>query len=518
MQKIVSKNPATGAVIQELDATPITSLPDIFARSRAAQHAWASLSPKRRATVLLQLRETIINRVDELVDLISQENGKPRFEAMMNDLLPTVQLITYFAKKGPKLLRDRRIPMSIMKHRSSYLNFWPLGVVTVISPWNYPFMLPMGDIVMALIAGNSVIFKPSEVTPLIGLKIQDICDEAGLPPDLIQTVIGDGTLGAALIQQKPNKIFFTGSVGTGKKVMAAAAEHLIPVNLELGGKDAMIVLSDADLDFTTSAALWGAFSNSGQVCASVERAIVHESVAEPFIAQLKEKLGKLRQGPSTGNENDLGSITFQKQAETYERQIAQAKQQGLNFVTGGEMSADKRFLKPTIVTGAQVETSELYKDETFGPTLAVTTFRSLADAVRKANDSRYGLLASVFTRNTPMGEQVAKQLEVGTVTINEVTYTGGLAETPWGGVKESGFGRTHSDLGMLEFVNMRHIHKPTSRLFIFKSPWWFPYTDYQYAAFRQMFNLYRRHWSDKIRAIPHFLLNLVQFIKREPRL
>lgn len=518
MATIISRNPATGQVLRELESTPPETLPAIFERARAAQTHWANLTPRRRAAKLLLLRETILNRADALAELIAQENGKPRFEAMINELLPSLELLTYFAKEAPELLRDHPIPMGLMKHRKSYLNYWPMGVVAVISPWNYPFLLPFGEIAMALVAGNAVVFKPSEVTPLIGLKIQELCEEAGFPLSLIQTVIGDGSIGAAIIDQKPDKIFFTGSVATGKKIMAQAAKNLTPVALELGGKDAMIVLPDANLDYATSAALWGGFSNSGQVCASVERILVHESIAERFLDGLKQKLALLRQGPSQEGRNDLGAITFERQKETYDRHLSQARERGAQILTGGEFSDNRAFLKPTIVTGPQIESLDIYNEETFGPVVAVTTFRSVAEAVQKANQSKYGLLASVITRNIALGEEIAKQLEVGTVTINEVVYTAGIPETPWGGVKESGFGRKHSAMGLYEFTNVRHIHKPKSRLFVFKSPWWFPYTEYQYAAFRKFMNLYRRQWTDKIRAFPHFLWNFVQFLKREPRI
>jgi succinate-semialdehyde dehydrogenase/glutarate-semialdehyde dehydrogenase len=518
MATLISKNPATGETIQEIPVTPPEELPAIFERARGAQAQWAVMPVKKRARYLLLLREALINHVDELTDVLSRENGKPRFEAMANELLPCVDMLTYFARRAPKLLKDRTIPLQLMKHRKSYLNYWPLGVVAVISPWNYPFMLPFADILLALVAGNAVVFKPSEVTPLVGLKIQELLDEAGFPPNLVQTLVGDGTLGAALIQQRPAKIFFTGSVGTGKKIMAAAAEHLIPVNLELGGKDPMIVLPDADLDFATSAALWGSFSNSGQVCASTERLLVHEKIAEPFLALFKEKISRLRQGPSTGNDNDMGVVTFDRQKNTYDRHLEEARQKGAQIVTGGEFSADRTMLRPTVVTGPGIESLEVYNEETFGPVVALTTYKSVAEAVQKANRNRYGLLASVITRDLGLGEEVARQLEVGTVTINEVTYTAGLGETPWGGVKESGFGRSHSDIGLYEFVNVRHIHKPRSRLTVFKSAWWFPYTPFQYAAFRALFEIYRRHWTDRLRALPLLLWNFVQFIKNEKRL
>lgn len=518
MAKIVSKNPATGEVLAQLDSTSADILPEVFAQGRAAAVLWSSLSAKKRMAYLIQLREVLLNHADDVTSLISAENGKPKFESMFNEVIPSIDMLTFIAKRSPKLLRDRAIPLSLMKHRKSYLNYWPLGVVLIISPWNYPFLLPFAEIVMALAAGNAVVFKPSEITPLVGLKIQELCGEAGLPKYIVQTVIGDGALGASLIQQKPNKIFFTGSVPTGKKVMAAASEHIIPVNLELGGKDAMIVLPDADLDYATSAAVWGGYCNSGQACASTERLLVHERIAAPFIEMMKKKLVALRQGPSTAHANDLGVITLDKQKAVYERHLNDARQNGAEIVTGGNFSQDGKSLQPTIVAGPNIEKLEVYNEETFGPVVAVTTFSSVAQAVEKANKSRYGLLASIITKNHGLAEQIARQLEVGTVTINEVLYTAGISETPWGGVKETGFGRTHSEQGIYEFVNVRHIHKPRSRLFVFKSLWWFPYTPAQYAAFRSFLELYRKHWTDKFRAAPHFLINFVRFLKNDRRL
>ncbi len=521
MSTLISRNPATGETLQSLEQTATQDLPTLFHQARQAQVYWGALPLKQRVCFLLHLREVLLNHLDEIASLISKENGKPQFEAMTNELIPSLDMLTFFAKKAPKLLKDRTIPMQIMKHRTSYINYWPVGVVAIISPWNYPFLLPFADVFMALVAGNAVIFKPSEITPLVGLKIQELCNEAGLPPFVLQTVIGDGPLGAAIIQQKPNKIFFTGSVNTGKKIMAAAAEHLIPVNLELGGKDAMIVLADADLDFATSAALWGSFSNSGQVCASVERILVHERVAQPFLNQLKDKVAQLRPLDPTLPDafaNDLGVLTYERQKAVYTKHLEEAKAKNAQILTGGHFSEDQRALRPTIVTGPEVENLEIYNEETFGPVVAVTTFKSIAEAVEKTNRNRYGLVASIITPNLHLAEEIAKQLAVGTVTINEVVYTAGLGETPWGGVKESGFGRTHSEAGLHEFVNIRHIHKPKFQFLVFKSLWWFPYGPFQYNTFRQFAALYRRSWIAKLKAIPDFLWNFVKFIKNEKRI
>lgn len=494
--------------------TPITELPEIFARARTAQHLWGAMPVKKRIHYLLTLRETLLNRTDLVTDIIATENGKPPFEALSNEILPAVELITYYARITPKALQEKSISLNIPRHFRSILEYHPLGVVAVISPWNYPFMLAFGEIIMALVSGNAVVFKPSEVTPRAGQAIQDLMDEAGIPSGVFQTVHGDGAIGAAIIDQKPNKIFFTGSVATGKKIMAQASQYLIPVNLELGGKDPMVVLADADLDLATSACVWGGYHNSGQTCASVERVIVHESVSESFLSMLKEKLTRLRVG------DDLGTITFSGQKKIYEDHINDARARGATFYLGGEFNPEKTRLTPTIVTGKPdvIEACKIYREETFGPVVAVTTFRALEDAIKKANDSIYGLTASVFSRDHRTAERVARSIEAGSVLINEVTYTAGVPETPWGGLKQSGFGRTHSEAGLMEFVSVKHIHLPRSRLLIFKALWWFPYTPHQFATIRSFLNLYRRSWIEKLRALPGTLWNLIQMIKEEKRL
>lgn len=518
MEKIYSKNPATGEVLQAFEPATDEQIRIAFEQARRAQEVWQSTSIRHRQSKLVDLKEVILDRFDEIASILESENGKPRFEAMTTEILPTVDLLAFYAKHARRVLKDERIPMRLMKHRKSILNYWPLGVVTVISPWNYPLYLAIGDIIMAVVAGNAVIFKPSEVTPWIGQKIQQLFEEACFPKGLVQTLHGSGAVGAAIIRQKPAKIFFTGSVSTGKKIMAQASEHLIPVNLELGGKDAMIVMADADLDVATSAALWGGFANSGQVCASVERILVHENIAPQFVALLKDKISRLRHRSESSSEYDLGAITFDKQKSIYETQLSEARAAGATVVAGGNFGPDRTFLEPTIVTGKNIESLSVYNDETFGPVIALTTFSSTNEAIEKANASRYGLLASIYTRNTSLGEKMARQLQVGTVIINDVLYTAGLPETPWGGVKETGFGRTHSEFGLLEFVNVRHIHSPRIGHQQFKNLWWFPYTQTQFNLFRSFLELYRKRLSDKLRALPEFLWNLVQLFKTDRRI
>jgi acyl-CoA reductase-like NAD-dependent aldehyde dehydrogenase len=399
-----------------------------------------------------------------------------------------------------------------LRYRKSVLTYAPLGTVAVISPWNYPFFLAFGDIAVALLAGNAVVFKPSEFSAQVGQMIQDLCDEAGFPRHLLQTLIGEGDLGAAIIDQKPAKIFFTGSVRTGKAIMKQASQHLIPVTLELGGKDAMIVLPDADLDYATSAALWGGFTNSGQACASVERLIVHESIARKFSEMLKEKVLRLTPGI------DLGVTTMEKQKLIYDEHLKDAREKGAEFICGGILSGDRTRMIPTLVGGASIESTKIYNEETFGPVIAVTTFKSVQEAIEKANRSEYGLLASVISSNLPLAEEIARELNVGSVMINEVLFSAGLPETPWGGMKDSGFGRKHAEMGLYEFVHVRHINRPVAGALTFKSWWWFPYSENQREFFRSWIALYRGGLFEKLTHFPHFLWSLIRFLKSEPRL
>lgn len=515
--KLESKNPATGESLGSLNVTPSSALLETFNRSRQAQSSWACLPLKTRIQKLIDLREVLIEERHEIASLLSRENGKPIFEALSAELLPAVDLLTYYARNSAKILKKRKLPLSLLKYRKSEIEHWPLGVVAVISPWNYPFLLPFGEIAPILTAGNAVVFKPSEVTPLIGLKIQSLFEKAGYPTGLLQTVIGDGTLGQALIEQKPAKVFFTGSVATGRKVMTQAASHLIPVNLELGGKDALIVLDDADLDYATSCVLWGAFTNSGQVCASTERVLIHESIAGEFKNLLSKKAKSLRPGDPLNPSTDLGAVTFEKQKSVYEAHLSEARSHGAEITFGGTFSPDRTRLAPTLITGAGVESLQAYTEETFGPVVALTTFKNDGEAVLKANSSRYGLVASVISRDLGRARKLASQLEVGTVNINEVLYTAGLGETPWGGIKESGIGRSHGPWGLLEAVHVRHVHSP--RLFSQrKSPWWFPYSRLQYDLFDAVFLLYRKSWIQKISALPRLIFKAISFFKNEDRI
>jgi succinate-semialdehyde dehydrogenase/glutarate-semialdehyde dehydrogenase len=368
--------------------------------------------------------------------------------------------------------------------RSSGIVYEPLGVVGIIPAWNYPFSIPLGEAAMALMAGNSVVIKPSELTPIVGLKIGEIFKLAGASENLVQVVTGDGRTGAALVDAAPDKIMFTGSVATGKKIAEAAAKDLTPVVFELGGKDPMIVFSDADLELAADAAVWGAFCNSGQSCSSVERLYVENSIAEKFTSLVVEKTRALKQGPGSREDVSIGAMSSERQLKIVDEHVDAFRSEGAKIVTGGRRNEQLGglFYEPTVITGATNEMQGMQK-ETFGPTLPIATFNTEEEAISLANDSEFGLTASVWTRDRRKGIRVARRLEAGSVCVNEVLYTHGIGQTPWGGFKNSGRGRTHGLEGLMELVQPKHIH--VNRLAILPDAWWMPYSPTAVSTFRQ---------------------------------
>jgi succinate-semialdehyde dehydrogenase/glutarate-semialdehyde dehydrogenase len=484
-REIVCVNPATG---EELGRVPLLNASEVAAavsRARKAQAAWAGLSISARAEYVLRAREIVLAQVEEIAALISRETGKPPAEATSMEVVPTLDLMHYFARNTEALLNRQKIDIGQygLMGRSSYIVYKPLGVVGIISPWNFPWATPLDEVVMALMAGNAVVLKPSELTPLCALKIGDVLRAARFPEGLVEIVTGDGSTGAALVEAGVDKIMFTGSVATGKRVAEAAARHLTPVVLELGGKDPMVVLEDANLANAARAAVWGGFCNAGQACASIERCYVHESVAQEFTKLVVEETRKLRVGPPAGDGIDMGSMTNERQLRIVEDHIQDAIDHGARVETGGHRVENSAgwFHEPTVMTNVD-HSMELMRDETFGPVLPIMTFQTDEEALRLANDSIYGLTASVFTSDTARGRRLAELIDAGTVMINEVVYTHAIAQTPWGGVKQSGYGRTHGRLGLLELVTPQHIH--VNRVGWLPDVWWFRYTSEAANLFR----------------------------------
>jgi succinate-semialdehyde dehydrogenase/glutarate-semialdehyde dehydrogenase len=502
IQKIRSINPATLEVNAEFESLDEERVHWAVYDAWKGFSYWSTLSFKERAEYMFRVRDIIHDDIDKIVEVISLETGKPRIEALTGEILPVLELITYFAKNTEKILKKEAIKLGkwTLLGRRSYVEYHPLGVIGIISPWNFPFSIPFGEIVIALMAGNTVVHKPSEYTPLTGKAIQEVFERAELPENAVITILGDGQTGGALVRSNIKKIIFTGSVATGKKIMATAAERLTPVVLELGGKDPMVVLEDADIEKASDAAVWGAFFNSGQVCASVERLYVHESIYDKFTELVVNKTKRLRQGTDNDYDVEIGSLTNERQLKIVETQVEEARRHGAKILTGGERKKELKgyFYKPTVVTGVS-HAFPLLNEETFGPVLPIIPFKSDDEAVHFANDSKYGLTASIWSTNLERAKQIASRLHFGTITINDNLLTHGIPQTPWGGVKESGFGRTHGKEGLLEMVEVRHIHINRSTL---PNLWWYPYSEKKYRLFKNALTLlYGRGLLRRLRSL-----------------
>ncbi|MSP59133.1 MAG: aldehyde dehydrogenase family protein [Myxococcales bacterium] len=476
---IISRNPATGAILGEVPEQSVDEVRAAVARARDAQRQWSALPVRERAHRIGALRDVIVRRADEICEAISREGGKTRGEALTMEVMLVADLATYFGKRAHKILAPEPIPLHLLKNRGSYLHFVPRGVVGIIAPWNFPFSIPMGEAVMALLAGNGVVVKPSEMTPLIARKAKELYDASGLPADLFQVVTGRGPTGAALIDAGIDYCIFTGSTATGKRVAAACGERLIPCTVELGGKAPAIVCADADLDRTARALAWGAFANSGQVCVSVERVYAHESVYEELTRKVVEATSRLRQGDPARGETDVGAMTWDRQMEIVEERVQQAVGAGAKVLTGGaRLGGDGLFFAPTVLGDCRQD-MDVMRKEIFGPVMPIMKVRDEEEAVRLANDSHLGLMAYVFTKDTQKGRRIAERIEAGSVMVNDCLLTYGAPETPWGGVKQSGLGRTHGPQGLRDLCEVRHVNY--DRLALRRELWWYPYSDKLYG-------------------------------------
>jgi succinate-semialdehyde dehydrogenase/glutarate-semialdehyde dehydrogenase len=471
-----SINPATGETLGYFEKTPPPSLPQIVARARAAQVAWGRVPLRERCGLLRDLRDRIMSSRDAMANAVVAESGKPRVEAIFADIFVAVDTAAYFAKNAGALLSPERVPhhSTAAKAKSGKLTYEPLGVIGIISSWNYPLAIPLSQIIPAVAAGNAVVCKTSEFTPHCGALIEKLFAEAGFPKDLVTVVQGGGEVGQALIDADPDKILFTGSVATGRRVAEACAKRLIPTVLELGGKDAMLVVADADLDVAASAAVWGGYTNCGQVCLSVERLFVEQSVSDEFAARCVAKTKKLRLGPGNDPTTDVGPMIRPQHVQRMVDLVEDAVSRGARLFCGGHPRVDlgSNFFEPTVI-GNVDSTMKLFQEETFGPILAMQTVRNSEEAITRANDSPFALSASVWTRDAARGEAIAKRLRAGAVMVNDAISYFAIAEAPHGGCAASGWGRTHGKAGLLEMVQTKYID--IDRLPGREKPWWYRY-------------------------------------------
>ncbi|GHF56719.1 acyl-CoA reductase-like NAD-dependent aldehyde dehydrogenase [Amycolatopsis bartoniae] len=443
-----SLSPATDEVVGTYPVHSPEQVRDAVARARGAAAWWASLGFGGRADRLRKWAGIVTRRMDELCAVVQQETGKPRGDAQLEVVL-AIEHIAWAARHAPKVLgRKRRSAGLLLSNHTASVEYVPLGVIGVIGPWNYPVYTPLGSITYALAAGNAVVFKPSEYTPGVGKWLADTFAEVVPEQPVFQLVTGFGRTGAALVSAGVDKIAFTGSTATGKKIMAAAAETLTPVVIEAGGKDALLVDSDADVDAAADAAVWGAFSNSGQTCIGVERVYVHEDVYDRFVGKVVELTRDVEPG------KQYGPITMPAQLDVIRRHIADALARGGRALTGGADAVGERYVRPTVLVDVP-EDSEAVTEETFGPTVTIAKVRSMDEAVEKANATRYGLGSTVFSRHN--GTKIAAKLKSGMTSINAPFSFAGIGSLPFGGVGDSGFGRIHGPEGLREFARPKAV-------------------------------------------------------------
>lgn len=443
-----SLDPATDQVVGTYPRHSESDVQDAVARARQAAQWWDSLGFAGRAHRLRRWKGIIARRLAELSAVVSQETGKPAGDAQLEGIL-ALEHIEWAARNADKILgQQRRSPGRLLANQAATVEYQPLGVVGVIGPWNYPVFTPLGSICYAAAAGNAIVFKPSEYTPGVGQWLVEAFAEAVPEYPVVQLVTGDGTTGAALARADVDKVAFTGSAATGKKIMATAAERLTPVVIEAGGKDPMLVDQDADLGAAADAAVWGAFSNAGQTCIGVERVYVHEGVYDEFVAEVTRRARQVKPG------SDYGPMTMKSQLQVIRGHITDALSQGGRALLGGQHAVGDRYVEPTVLVDVPEE-SQAQREETFGPTITISRVADMDEAVDKANDSAFGLGSTVFSRRR--GFALARRLKTGQTSVNSPLSFAGVASLPFGGIGDSGFGRIHGPEGLREFSRPKAI-------------------------------------------------------------
>ena len=483
---ITPVDPATLEPVGTVEVTPPEAIEEIVSEARLVQRRWAESSHAERRALLVRVARVLLDSADQLAGTITAETGKPVLEAYTAELFLALEQLRWTAANAERVIGGERVRFGApyLRHKHGRLLYEPYGAVAVIAPWNFPFGIPFTQTIAAVAAGNAVVVKPSELAPLTGEWVQRAFEEAGAPAGLVRIVQGDGATGELLVRARGiAKVFFTGSTGTGRKVAAVAGERLCPVSLELGGKDAMLVFEDADLDRAVEGALWGSFSNCGQTCASVERIYVARDLYQPFVEELGRRAARLRIGAGSDFKTELGPLISEQQRTKVERLVSDAVERGASATTGGgrpDVGLPGWFYEPTVLTGVAADTA-LAREEIFGPVVAVGPFGDEQEAVQLANDSPFGLSASVWTRDRERAARIASRLHAGTVWTNDLQYSYAVGQAPWGGYKSSGFGRTHGKHGLYECVQVKFADWDSGRVAV---PWWYPYDEDALDGFR----------------------------------
>lgn len=513
---IQSINPATREIVGEVPVMLAAEVANTVERSWRAYETWQLTGYHKRAKLVLALRRLIESRADEIAELVSKEVGKPLSEAYLSELTGPLDTCLWLAENAERSLKDQVLHLTnpMLSTKQTLIAFEPLGVVGIISPWNYPFAIPMMTMLMCVMVGNTVVLKPSEKSPLTGIKIGELFQQAGFPDGVVQIVTGDRSTGEQLTKCRLSKLIFTGSVDGGSKVMAQCAPNLTPVSLELGGKDPAIVLPNAPPEWTAKGLVWGAFTNAGQACASIERVYLikgktTDRIIDAVVAQTKQ----LKLGPATDPTTDVGPLIDESQLAKVDAQVRQAEQLGAKILCGGNRRDDLGgfFFEPTVLANVTSK-MDVMTQETFGPVLPIVIVETEDEAVELANDSEYGLCASVWGKDLTRAEAIARDLNVGTVLINDVLISHACPQVPWGGMKKSGIGRSHSNFGLLDLVNIKHISLDASggasRI------WWYPYGPSRIRTARAGLKFLHGSFPfGKLKGLFSFLANMFQNAK-----
>ncbi len=509
-----SFSPATGELIGAVETITPAKVQGIVDDVAEVQPFWAALTLDDRARYMRRAVDVLLADLDEIADLLTNEQGKPRVESYTMELLPTVDSLKWIADNGPRILSDEKLSMPLfLKSKSAKLTFEPIGVVGVIAPWNYPWSIPFGEVAIALMAGNGVVLKPASLTPLIGDRIRQTFEKAGLPEGLIRTVHGGGRIGDALVKSTAGKIFFTGSVEVGRKVGVECAKRMKGSVLELGGKDPQIVCADADLANAVSGAVWGGFANAGQTCSGIERVYVMEPVADAFLEGVVRETERLTVGDPREWTTEIGPMVSEDQAKIVTELVDDAVKNGAKKLTGGPTQLDGMkgsFIAPIVLTGVTHD-MRIMKEEIFGPVLPVITVESEEEAIRLANDSEFGLGASVWTKDRAKGERMAHQIESGMVWVNDHSFSHGACQCAWGGVKDSGLGRSHSKFGFYECVNIKQLAWEPGWT---RDLWWQPYDRKLGDAIRSSAQILYSRNGNRLQALRQGFRPLVEVTRR----
>jgi succinate-semialdehyde dehydrogenase/glutarate-semialdehyde dehydrogenase len=502
MGKLESFNPATGELVGSVDTIEPDDVQGVVDDVAEVQPFWAQLTLADRARYLRKAADVLVDDVDEVAELLTREQGKPITESYTMEVVPSIDVLRWCARAGQKILADEPVRMgqALFLTKQAKFTYQPMGVVGVIAPWNYPWSIPFDEVAMALMAGNGVVLKPASLTPLLGERIRETFEKGGLPEGLVRVVHGGGVIGAALCESSARKIFFTGSVDVGRKVGELCAQQLKGSVLELGGKDPQIVCTDADLPNAISGCVWGGFANAGQTCSGIERTYVVKDVADRFIDGVVRRASDLTVGDPMEWETEIGPMVSEDQFGVVQGLVDDALENGAERASGGPREVPGftgKFIAPTVLAGVE-DDMRIMSEEIFGPVVPIIVVDSEEEAMARANDSNFGLGASIWTKDRAKGERMAKRVESGMVWINDHSYTHAACQCSWGGVKDSGLGRSHSKFGFYECVDVKLVAWEPGRTRDF---WWQPYDQTLGEAVRATAKLLYGRNGQRVRAL-----------------